>query len=264
VKAHFSLQPLLITETNDQDVLVRAMLGSQPSEGEEMNAEEATRKLSALMEDWRIFTQDDEEIFDRETALALTKHATEFVSLCEENDATNSGQIAYRAFEDILRMLGINFSHSHLRYLQLLFYSENYELDAVPYLNLMSAYVAQEEQEELGEQELSDSQAEKLRGQLHLIATQLDAQGKKVRDAFETDAEGVISPEAFLQGIANLRLTDPDEETLELLFQSLLSDEQEGVHASELEVLLKELLLKKGSEGEVLRSKKSSTSELNE
>ena len=249
VREHLAGSPLLITDPSDLDLLLSAMqISTEP-----LQAAPAANRLEAMMEDWRIFSQQDEDEFDREIAEALHPQAEDFLSLCETVDTAGSGLIAYSDFQTIVERLHMNLTPAHLQYLQLLFYSEGQQLDVVPYETLIHAYAGQEDD---NVQELTETQTKAVRGQLEMLAAH--AQGQRLDEVFGPDSRGFISPNAFLTGLASLGLPQPDDETLDLLFQSLQAEEADEVciALADLEEILGSL--------QPAKSKKSSMSRLDE
>lgn len=249
LREHLMSPPLSITEASDLDLLLSAVQAySDP-----LPVVETVRRLEDLMEDWRIFSQQDEDEFDREIAEALYPRAEDFLGLCDAADTSGSGFIAYSDFVAIVERLHLNLTSAHLQYLQLLFYSEGQQLDVVPYQTLIHAYAGQEDDQI---QELTETQTRAVRGQLELLAAH--TQGLRLDEVFGPDSRGFISPTAFVAGLAAVGLPEPDEETLDLLFQSLQAEE-----AEEVCIALADLVEILGSlQG--AKSKKSSMSGLDE
>jgi hypothetical protein len=220
LREHLMSPPLSITEASDLDLLLSAVQAySDP-----LSVADTVRRLEDLMEDWRIFSQQDEDEFDREIAEALYPRAEDFLGLCDAADTSGSGLIAYSDFVAIVERLHLNLTSAHLQYLQLLFYSEGQQLDVVPYQTLIHAYAGQEDDQI---QELTETQTRAVRGQLELLAAH--TQGLRLDEVFGPDSRGFITPTAFVAGLAAVGMQEPDEETLDLLFQSLQAEEAEEV-----------------------------------
>ena len=249
LREHLMSPPLSITEASDLDLLLSAVQATS----DPLPVAETIRRLEDLMEDWRIFSQQDEDEFDREIAEALYPRAEDFLGLCDAADTAGSGLIAYSDFVTIVERLHLNLTSAHLQYLQLLFYSEGQQLDVVPYQTLIHAYAGQEDDQI---QELTETQTRAVRGQLELLAAH--TQGIRLDEVFGPDSRGFISPAAFVAGLAAVGLQQPDDETLDLLFQSLQAEE-----AEEMCIALADLMEILGSLQGV-KSKKSSMSGLDE
>jgi hypothetical protein len=65
----------------------------------------------------------------------------QFVRLCSERDVRGSGMITLAQLADVLQCLKTELGKDVLEYLRLLRYTHNFELDAVPYLHIASAYI---------------------------------------------------------------------------------------------------------------------------
>ena len=249
LREHLMTPPLAFVDVSDVNELLKAL----PQEQGRLRADAVLQTLEPYLEDWSIFSQQNEDEFDMEIAEALYPHAEDFLRQCELLDSGQSGLIAYSDFLSIIHRLHINFTPTHLKYLQLLFYSEGQQLNIVPYETLIRAYAGQGDRDV---PELTETQTKAVRGQLEQMAAL--SHGLRLDEVFGTDSQGLISPDAFVAGLEALGMPQPSDELLDLLFQSLQAEDSEEVciALADLEDILSSLRNEK--------SKKSSMSGLDE
>ena len=235
-----SQQPISINDSAQAELLSRFLLEpADPSKRkpstEASSAEAMLTKLKTSLPDWRIFSTEDEELYDEEIADILAERAIELQAACEEADPERNEYISMKTFRALLKKLSIQFKSSHLKYLELLFYSHDFELDRVPYYNFLKAYTGEKEDEEYSQEQFDDEEgyaddmerAEMVKAYLLEMAQALDRAKKTVRNVFDVSEDGCIYPPEFVFGTRSLGMPDLRKEDLILVLESLQDEESE-------------------------------------
>jgi hypothetical protein len=235
-----SQQPISINDSAQAELLSRFLLEpADPSKRkpstEASSAEAMLTKLKTSLPDWRIFSTEDEELYDEEIADILAERAIELQAACEEADPEHNEYISMKTFRALLKKLSIQFKSSHLKYLELLFYSHDFELDRVPYYNFLKAYTGEKEDEEYSQEQFDDEEgyvddmerAEMVKAYLMEMAQALDRAKKTVRNVFDVSEDGCIYPPEFVFGTRSLGMPDLRKEDLILVLESLQDEESE-------------------------------------
>lgn len=233
-------QPISINDPSQAELLSRFLLqptdpGKRRPSTEALSAEEMLSKLSTSLPDWRIFSTEDEELYDEEIADILAETALELQAACEEADPAHNEFLSMKTFRALLKKLGIQFKASHLKYLELLFYSHDFELDRVPYYNFLKAYTEDKEDEEYSQEPFDDEagyeddmeRAEMVKSYLMEMAHALDRSKKTVRGVFDISEDGRIYPPEFVFGTRSLGMPDLRKEDLVLVLESLQDEDSE-------------------------------------
>ncbi|CAG9327996.1 unnamed protein product [Blepharisma stoltei] len=212
-------------------------------------------KLYKILDEWDVFSQEDENDFDEQLYRIISKHKDGLKKACKAKDPNKTGLITLDYFCEVLKDLKIEFPPKIMRYMTLLFYSNKLELNSVPYKHFIKAYKSPPEEEEEyeedyegeekneeEEEELTDeSRAKIVRHYLEIIAEALKDQKKAVRDAFKYDKNGFINPDSFIEGLKNLGIDDIEDELLVLIIESLQYEEETNemyISVEELEEIL--------------------------
>lgn len=235
-----SQQPISINDPSQAELLSRFLLqpadpGKRRPSTEAFPAEAMLAKLSTSLPDWRIFSTEDEELYDEEIADILAERALELQAACEEADPAHHEFLSMKTFRALLKKLGIQFKASHLKYLELLFYSHDFELDRVPYYNFLKAYTEEKEDEEYSQEQFDDEagyeddmeRAEMVKSYLMEMAHALDRSKKTVRGVFDISEDGRIYPPEFVFGTRSLGMPDLRKEDLVLVLESLQDEDSE-------------------------------------
>lgn len=197
-------------------------------EQEWVGAERIREILQSNLGHWETFTQETETEFDQEIATAIAPVSVEFKAQCELRDSESCGYIPESAFLEILTNLHISFSENMLQYLKLLFYSLDQELDRVPYLAFLNAYIS-ENGPMLPRSVVLQQQAQAI---LHAL------QGRKPRRVFAASVDGLITVAHFKAGLNSLEMWDLPESTFSLLVEDLQAEDCSGLSLGKLETML--------------------------
>jgi hypothetical protein len=248
-----SQQPINITDASQAELLSRFLLEPDKTDPEAFkafadgtnvssHAKTVLAKLDRTVPSWTIFSTENEEEYDNEIAEALADHFTDLQVACEEADPDKNEFVSMDTFRRILKMVGIGFKETHLKYLELLFYSHNFELDRVPYYNFIKAYAgvkgededeySQEQFDEGGDEggddyEDDEDRAELVRAYLSEMAHALQETRRTVKEVFDASEDGRLYPPEFVFGARELGLPDLRKEDLIVVLESLQDEESE-------------------------------------
>ncbi|CAG9331210.1 unnamed protein product [Blepharisma stoltei] len=189
------------------------------------------KKLLKSLENWSIFSQEDENKFDAQLASVLSKHSEALLNACKIYDNDSIGTIKLSEFKEAVKKSKITFSDDTWKYIAVLFYSHNNELDNAPYYNFIEAYGNGEEDP----QEIERSKLVKF--YLEKIARGLVQLKKHPAEVFNPNEIGLISPDNFVDGLEMLGITDIQKDHIIMLLESLQYDQD----ASTSYIQIKEL-----------------------
>ena len=247
--AVFLLQPETKTELTDEDM-----------KNLSAKTKEICTRLSNSLEDWEVFTPEDEEDFDKELTNAIAKNKTTLKEACKIYDSQNSGTVTVSSFEAVLKDLEIQFSKKVLTYMKLLFYSHNFELDSVPYRHFIKAYGTPPEELEDEEEEMDDEERAKVvRHYLDVIAQVLKKSNIPVREMFKHDSSGLIYPEDFVEALKTMNLEEIPREHVILMIEALQYEETDEDNVCISIDELEEILVHYGVEPSQVENAKSSS-----
>lgn len=236
LKRQLRKPPLALTDPQQHHMLVLICLKrpltaatlNESVDEEWVGARRIAEVLQAKLGDWEIYTQKNEDAFDHEIATVLAPVAEELKSQCESLDSESCGYVSASDFLKILTNLHIQFSESMLQYLQLLFYSLDQELDRVPYLTFLSAYIS--------ENGPVLPRSVVLQQQARAILQGLE--GRKPSRVFAATVDGLITVAHFKAGLSALQMWDLPESTLKTLIEELQEEASSCLSLRKLEVLL--------------------------
>ena len=214
-------------------------------ESNKLNPKQIEEKLLKLLENWEIYSAEEEEKIDETIGQTILKQKDRLIEACASLDSSSVGTISLKDFKKIIQQLQIKLPEKVFKYIQLLFYSHNMNFEEVPYLNFIKAYT------ELPEDDFSDEEKAKVaRHYLGIIAQILVQNNRTVFDLFECDENGLINPNGFLVGLQRLGLEEIEEEHVMILLEALQFDQAEEVcvHIEELQEILNHYGV--GAEGE--------------
>ena len=89
---------------------------------------EIQAKFEKYSENWKTFSQDDEDMLDSELKEFVSKHSLSFYEKSLEKDEKKQGIIEWKDFVDILSSFKIHFSEKLLNYCKLLLFKKSYEI----------------------------------------------------------------------------------------------------------------------------------------
>lgn len=178
-------------------------------------------KLTSLLLDWEIFSPEDEELFDYQLGLIISKNKETFKEMCKLLDTERKGCIQISEFERILQELGISVPENLWSYMKLLFYSNDFQLDLMPYRYFIKAYgnPIEDHQEFSTVSENGDSQVFNI--YLSAINTAMLANSLTIADVFDCDDDGLIFTEQFIEGLKKLGFEEIDERQVSVLMEAL-------------------------------------------
>ncbi|CAG9331385.1 unnamed protein product [Blepharisma stoltei] len=197
-------------------------------------------KFMKFLDDWELFTLEDQEEFDKEIAMLVSSTYGHLNELCIKCDKNKAGMIKINEFKNALKELGAEIPKEVFNYMQLLFYSHNNELDSVPYKQFLNAYISQNEDGEHSDYS-DEEQAKIVRQYLAIIAQNLNKLKKSVRTVFIADKKGRITPDQFVSALQYLEMGDIEKEHLILMIEALQFDEDQKdvfINIDELEEIL--------------------------
>lgn len=162
--------------------------------------------------DWEVFTPKEEENFDSFLMNLVSTHHSNLEKSCIQLDKNEKGFITTDEFRSVLLDSGIKVPERIHKYLLVLFYSHNMEINQVPYKQFFQAYTSNDEKEE------ETNKEDKTFMYIEEIAQKLLNQGKRVRDVFAFDQNGNIVAEDFIEGLQSMGVKEiPKEDLLELM-----------------------------------------------
>jgi len=99
-------------------------------------------RLLLALEDWKVLSEDDERRLDDELKVLMQNLSDSFISKCEEVDTQRTGVISLQTFVQLFQEHKIK--DELLHYLALICYTDQCQLDALPYASLGRAYIQDE------------------------------------------------------------------------------------------------------------------------
>jgi len=200
-------------------------------------------RLHAGLESWEVYSTEDENEFDHHISTLITQNMHDFLTLCTAKDPNQTGEITMQALKSICSSLNLPFSLSEFHYMELLFFSLNFELDQVPYRKFIQAYVTEEPTDMNSEAEMKEEEDRQrfVQHYLCLIADQLAARNLSIAQVFPTQ-DGILYPDRLVAGLKKLSLPALKQEELVVFLETLQSEELEeyGIDMRLFADLLKE------------------------
>jgi Ca2+-binding EF-hand superfamily protein len=178
-------------------------------------------KMLPLLQEWEVFTAEDEEVFDYQLGLIISKNKSFLKTKCKEADKDARGSIKVSDFEKILSELGVVVPDRLWSYMKLLFYSNDSELDVMPYRYFIKAYgnPIESRHEHSNISESPDSQT--VNFYLSAICSALASHNLHLSEVFECDEDGLIFIDQFLSGLKLLGFEEIDEEQVSIVMEAL-------------------------------------------
>ena len=229
--------------------LKKPPFGFNPSEIETLNnflldspkstVKSIGEKLNKYTDDWEVFSPEDEESFDEQLGLIISKYKAGLRDSCKEYDKENTGVVSLEDFKKVLSALKVQIPQKIFTYMMLLFYSHDMKISQVPYRHFIKAYG--EPSDEGDEDDISDEEKAKVvRHYLGIIAQILIQNKRGPLDVFECDENGIISAEEFVVGLKRMGLEEIEQEHVMMMLEALQFEDAEEmcVHIEELEEIL--------------------------
>lgn len=180
-------------------------------------------KFDSKIGEWEVFSQLDEESFDSFLLKLISVNAKDLLYLCESQDPEDKEYISISEFDSCMESLKLAVPEKVYKYILVLFYSNNLELNKVPYKQFIQAYATSEEKSHEGQKE------DLIFRYLEEIAQHIQKTGKKVREVFKYDLNGHILAEDFISGLNLIGIPEiPKDHLLELL-ENLQNNKEERV-----------------------------------
>lgn len=212
--------PLSLHDEAECEEVVTMVLEKCP---DTVTGRDIARVLQGVLEDWEVLSDEEEARFDQHISQLLTKRKEDFLDLCSSKDITQTGEITLTALQEVFAQLRFDFSAKELHYMELLFFSLNFQLNLAPYVKLVEAYAADDSQLESDRSEITMSDEERravVKKYLDKIATQLVAKSLDLSQVFRSK-EGFLYPDKFIQGLKTLGIPDMKKEELVVFLDAL-------------------------------------------
>jgi len=264
LRLHFSQPPLAITDPRDQQLLLLVCLEQPIAEANmerswegSVEVENVMRVLLERIGTWEVFEKRDEDEMDRRITTAAGYKGEQFKACCQQIDRDSLEYISYSDFLLVLQELDISFDTKCLRYLQLLFYSFDQQLDRVPYTSFLDVYCSTEPDPSLDypptnsvPPQLTEEQRDSLIRQ-HVTTIAASLGSRQLSEIFATSADRLIFPPQFREGLRKLRI-EMAEDTLEMVITGLQyeASPQPCISLVELEEIVAKLRPEQTSEAE--------------
>lgn len=191
-------------------------------------------KFYNSIKDWKVFTTSDEEHFDRLLLSLVFEHKTKIEEYCAKLDKENRGIISLENFFKFMNDNDIILTGRLKEYLIVLFYSNNLELNSVPYKQFIQAYSAQDDA-------IDDPKTSLVQKYLEKIAVQLINMNKSAREIFTFDRNGLILTDDFTAGLNLLGIEVVPSENISIIMEGLQYELEKRViciYIDELEDIL--------------------------
>lgn len=152
-------------------------------------SKDIVRILGELLPNWLTFSPSSSLLLTQELHSSFRPHSQALLALCTAYDPATVGWISPDLFCAALERVGITLREEAIRYLEMLCYSENKELDQVPYKELLLDY-----------ENTETAAVSMLSTILSDLADYLKTSGLRPKDLFACEF-GYIYPEGLVQGL---------------------------------------------------------------
>ena len=186
-------------------------------------------KLFKATDDWEVFSQEDENNFDKQLNQIISTNKADLKDSCKEHDKNNTGIISLEDFNTIIKELSIDFPPNIFKYILLLFYSNEMKLNQVPYRHFIKAYGVPIEDED---EEAEEEKAKVVRHYLGIMAQVMIQNKKGVADVFKSNDDGVVFAEEFVVGLRKLGLGDIEHDHIMIMLEALQYEETSEICVS--------------------------------
>jgi hypothetical protein len=239
----FSIEPFAIEDPQTRLKLLaylcpKSMQGGSRRDIEmaDERFEELTTSLLKHLGDWMGLSADDEARYDQKITAIMQHSQFSILEACKLLDEDLSGLVTFKQFCEVLDNLDIEFSDDELRYLRLLFYSHDCQLDQVPYQHFIKAYSGVDRLDESLDDE---ARTELVKAILQILARELTTHKLTVREVFTTSS-GVIDGNSVIKALKTLQIPELDHNELFVFLEALAAENQEDlcIDCSYLEEIL--------------------------
>jgi Ca2+-binding EF-hand superfamily protein len=235
LKSLFLAEPFSLNDMQSDHIAKYLIKKATPKSLNEAPAKDVARALVDALENWTVLIEEDEQRYDQHISHLIAKNQVSMKEACKLQDDLSCGVIRFSDFKKATEDLELSFSEEELKYMQLLFYSHNYELDTVPYKQFIQAYSKmQEENQEFydddnfDEEESLDEEtrAAIVRDKLEIISKALVHQKKSVAKAF-INTDGLVYPQQLLETLRQLGIPDFEKEDFVVFMEGLQCEDED-------------------------------------
>ena len=242
--------PFNITSLEESGLVARYALELEPGKNMEPRAKDVIGKLFYVLDDWEVFSTTEESEFDKHISFLLTRTRDQFQALCEQFDPSNQGFIDMQSLREISSQLGFDFDDREFHYMELLFFSLNFQLNQVPYRKLLQAYATEDSIQDSSDrsgkykpdtESVDESERNNVvRGYMELIATELVRKSLNARQIFR-GKDGILYPDKLVAGMRALGIPDMKEREMVIFLEALQCEELDeyGIEMPLFEDILK-------------------------
>jgi Ca2+-binding EF-hand superfamily protein len=171
-------------------------------------------KFYTFIQDWQVFTANDEQRFDRVLLSFVYEHKKALEDFCLAADKERRGVISTTKFFEFIESHKVAMENRLKDYLVVLFYSHNMELDLVPYKQFIQAYTAQDDPAD-------DPKTGMVQKFMEKIASALLNAAKGPREVFPFDKNGLIMSDDFFAALKTVGIDDFSFEHSSILIEAL-------------------------------------------
>jgi hypothetical protein len=130
-------EPVLFTDIQ-AEVFTKFLFGSC----EALMNEECSARIIELIDPWQVLTEQEETQYDQELKKIVQDLGDKLLASFEAKDSVNTGFISFENFCEVLNSFQVQIDSTMVQYLTLLFYTDQFEFNLVPYKNFYQAYIS--------------------------------------------------------------------------------------------------------------------------
>lgn len=211
-------------------------LSRQDIERATIDLEEFVTNLLKQLGEWGILSLDDEARFDQRITEVMQHNQFTLLESCKLYDEDLKGVITLKQFEEVLENLDLEFTKTERKYMELLFYSHDSQLDAVPYQQFIKAYSTMKRPEESYDDE---TRTALVKAVLQSVATALKTQKLTVMEVFQ-GKNGLVDANEIVSAFARLKIPELNHNELFTFIEGLAAENEEDlcINTEYLEELL--------------------------
>ncbi|OMJ82889.1 hypothetical protein SteCoe_16283 [Stentor coeruleus] len=127
--------PILLDKTSAEIITKYILINKTKTEKNDIE-----NKLRKIMDEWKIFNEDEEVVFDDKIRSSMDGHWEVFIEKCHEFDKGKREIISFSQFVRICKSIGFELEPDMKQYLKILFYTDKFQLEIVPYKGFVVAY----------------------------------------------------------------------------------------------------------------------------
>ena len=138
IYAQLQQEPICLSDIQ-AEMLTKFLYGSSQA----LTPEECTARLYELIDPWQVLSEQEESSYDQELRKIVLDIGEELLEKLKISDTDNTGFITLERFFDTFKLFNVEISRDIMNYLTLLFYSDQFEFNLVPYKNFYQGYSSQ-------------------------------------------------------------------------------------------------------------------------